>query len=131
MKWLAPLAQHGGLDKAITDRPTSTSAPLPGSGLAAECLRKAGYVVATGIGKTGAIGLLRNGEVPTVMLRADMAPPVGETTDVAYASKVTVVGHAGKSVPVMQACRHDMHDTWGTAVGHGTGTRSNASDRWP
>ena len=41
------------------------------AGLAAERLRVAGYEVTTAIGKTGLVGLLRNGEGPTVMLRAD------------------------------------------------------------
>jgi hippurate hydrolase len=41
------------------------------AGLAAERLRAAGFEVTTGIGKTGVVGLLRNGEGPTVMLRAD------------------------------------------------------------
>jgi hypothetical protein len=40
--------------------------------LAADHLRAAGYEVATGVGKTGVVGLLRNGDGPTVMLRADM-----------------------------------------------------------
>ena len=40
-------------------------------GLAADRLRAAGYEVTTAIGKTGVVGLLRNGEGPTVMLRAD------------------------------------------------------------
>ncbi|WP_235840235.1 hypothetical protein [Citrifermentans pelophilum] len=43
-----------------------------------------------GVGKTGVVGLLRNGDGPTVMLRADMdALPVEEATDLPYASKVT------------------------------------------
>lgn len=42
------------------------------AGLVADRLRAAGYEVATGIGKTGVVGLLRNGNGPTVMLRADM-----------------------------------------------------------
>ena len=42
------------------------------AGIAADKLRKAGYAVTTGVGKTGVVGLLRNGEGPTVMLRADM-----------------------------------------------------------
>ena len=42
------------------------------AGLAADRLRTAGYEVTTGIGKTGVVGLLRNGDGPTVMLRADM-----------------------------------------------------------
>ena len=35
-------------------------------------LRAAGFDVTTGVGKTGVVGVLRNGEGPTVMLRADM-----------------------------------------------------------
>lgn len=81
--------------------------------LAATRLRAAGYEVTTGIGKTGVVGLLRNGDGPTVMLRADMdALPVEEATGVSYASKVKAVDHEGKTVPVMHACGHDMHVTW-------------------
>src|SRR5690349_12613340 len=59
------------------------------SSLAADRLRAAGYEVTTEIGKTGVVGLLRNGEGPTVMLRADMdALPVEEATGVPYASKI-------------------------------------------
>ncbi|TBR36291.1 MULTISPECIES: M20 family metallopeptidase [Dyella] len=80
---------------------------------AADHLRAAGYEVTTGIGTTGVVGLLRNGDGPTVMLRADMdALPVEEATGVAYASKVTAVDREGKTVPVMHACGHDMHVTW-------------------
>jgi hippurate hydrolase len=81
--------------------------------LAAEHLRTAGYEVATQIGKTGVVGLLRNGEGPTVMLRADMdALPVEEATGVPYASTATSVDAEGMTVPVMHACGHDMHVTW-------------------
>ena len=56
------------------------------SSLAADRLRAAGCEVTTGIGKTGVVGLLRNGQGPTVMLRADMdALPVEEATDLPYA----------------------------------------------
>jgi hippurate hydrolase len=83
------------------------------AGLAAERLRAAGYDVTTGVGKTGVVGLLRNGDGPTVMLRADMdALPVEEATGVPYASKVTATDDQGKTVPVMHACGHDMHVTW-------------------
>ncbi|HXD36552.1 MAG TPA: M20 family metallopeptidase [Rhodanobacter sp.] len=83
------------------------------AGLAAEHLRAAGYEVSTGIGKTGVVGLLRNGDGPVVMLRADMdALPVQEATGAPYASKVTAVDHEGNTVPVMHACGHDMHVAW-------------------
>ena len=81
--------------------------------LAAEWLRKAGYEVTTGVGKTGVVGLLRNREGPTIMLRADMdALPIQEATGLPYASKVTATDAEGKVVPVGHMCGHDMHVTW-------------------
>ena len=69
-------------------------------------LREEGYEVHEGIGGTGVVGLLRNGDGPTVLLRADMdALPVREETGLAYASTV-VSEDAG---PVMHACGHDVH----------------------
>ena len=83
------------------------------SRLAAEHLRAADYEVTTGIGKTGVVGLLRNGDGPTIMLRADMdGLPVKEATGLSYASNVTATGRDGTTVPVMHACGHDMHVTW-------------------
>lgn len=83
------------------------------AGIAADHLRAAGYEVTTGVGKTGVVGLLRNGDGPVVMLRADMdALPVQEATGLPYASKVTETDSTGKTVPVMHACGHDMHVTW-------------------
>ena len=76
-------------------------------------LRDAGYDVTDGIGQTGVVGLLRNGEGPTVMLRADMdALPVREQTGLPYASTQTAKDGSGKTVPVMHACGHDMHVAW-------------------
>ena len=61
--------------------------------LAADRLRAAGFEVTTGVGKTGVVGLLRNGDGPTVMLRADMdALPVEEATGLPYASKIDSEG---------------------------------------
>jgi hippurate hydrolase len=81
--------------------------------IAAARLRQAGFEVTTGVGHTGVVGLLRNGDGPTVMLRADMdALPVAEATGLPYASKVTAQDKEGHTVPVMHACGHDMHVTW-------------------
>lgn len=83
------------------------------AGIAADRLRAAGYEVTTGVGKTGVVGLLRDGDGPTIMLRADMdALPVKEATGLPYASSVTATDSDGKTVPVMHACGHDMHVTW-------------------
>jgi amidohydrolase len=81
--------------------------------LAADHLRKAGFELTTGLGKTGVVGLLRNGEGPTVMLRADMdALPVEEATGLPYASKATATDAEGQTVPVGHMCGHDMHVAW-------------------
>jgi amidohydrolase len=81
--------------------------------LAADRLRAAGYDVTTGIGKTGVVGLLRNGNGPTVMLRADMdALPVKEATGLPYASTLRAIDGEGRTVPVAHACGHDMHVAW-------------------
>lgn len=83
------------------------------AGLAAQRLRTAGYEVTAGVGKTGVVGVLRNGDGPTVMLRADMdALPVKEATGVPYASALNATDRDGNTVPVMHACGHDMHVTW-------------------
>jgi amidohydrolase len=80
---------------------------------AAEQLKSAGYEVTEGVGSTGVVGVLRNGEGPTVMLRADMdALPVKEATGLPYASTETAADAEGNEVPVMHACGHDMHVTW-------------------
>ena len=98
------------------------------AGIAADRLRKAGYEVTTGVGKTGVVGLLRNGEGPTVMLRADMdALPIAENTGLAYASKVTAKDAEGNTVPVGHMCGHDMHVAW--LVGAAT-LLSQARDAW-
>lgn len=96
--------------------------------LAAGRLRAAGYEVTTGIGKTGVVGLLRNGDGPVVMLRADMdALPVKEATGLPYASTVTATDGEGKTVPVAHACGHDMHVT--SLVGAST-LFAQARDAW-
>lgn len=78
----------------------------------AACLRESGSVVHEHVGGTGVVGILRNGEGPTVLLRADMdALPVRERTDLPYASKATATDGDGVEVPVMHACGHDVHVT--------------------
>src|SRR5947209_17213937 len=64
--------------------------------IAAHRLRAAGYEVTTGVGKTGVVGLLRNGDGPKIMLRADMdALPVKEATGLPYASSATATDREG------------------------------------
>jgi hippurate hydrolase len=71
-------------------------------------LRDAGCEVHEGVGGTGVVGIVRNGDGPTVLLRADMdALPVLEETGLPYASTVTT----GGGTPAMHACGHDVHVT--------------------
>lgn len=66
--------------------------------------------VVTGIGGPGVGVVVRNGEGPTVLLRADMdGLPVAEDTGLDYASTVWTQNRQGESVPVMHACGHDTH----------------------
>ncbi|MDI9915294.1 amidohydrolase [Rhodococcus sp. IEGM 1379] len=82
------------------------------AGIAADHLRAAGFDVLSGVGRTGVVGVLRNGHGPTVLLRADMdALPVKEETGLDYASTATGIGPDGAEVPVMHACGHDVHVT--------------------
>ena len=82
------------------------------AGIAAAHLRDLGLEVTEGVGITGVVGVLKNGEGPVVWLRADMdALPVVEETGLAYASTATGVDPDGNTVGVMHACGHDMHVT--------------------
>src|SRR6202011_4734966 len=107
------LPELEALYKDVHSHPELSMQETRTSALAADRLRAAGFEVTAGVGKTGVVGLLRNGDGPTVMLRADMdALPVEEATGLPYASKVKATDREGKTVPVMHACGHDMHVTW-------------------
>lgn len=81
--------------------------------IAVERLTTAGHEVSEGIAGTGVVGLLRNGDGPTVMLGADMAAlPVKEATGLPYASTATATDADGNETRGMHACGHDMHVTW-------------------
>ncbi len=63
-------------------------------------------------GKMGVVGILKNGDGPTLMLRCDLdALPVSEQTLLPYASTKSVPIEGGLSTPVMHACGHDIHMT--------------------
>lgn len=83
------------------------------AGIIAKELEALGFEVKTGIGKTGVVGILKNGDGPTVMYRADMdANAVEEATGLPYASKVRVKRADGVEVPVGHMCGHDAHVVW-------------------
>jgi hippurate hydrolase len=94
----------------------------------AEMLRKQGFVVTEQLGGNGVVGVLENGQGPTVMVRADMdALPVVEETGLPYASTVTTKDDDGNEVGVMHACGHDLAMTTWTATAE---LMAHHKDQW-
>jgi hippurate hydrolase len=91
-------------------------------------LRGLGCTVTTGVGGTGVVGILKNGDGPVVMLRTELdALPVEEKTGLPYASTVRTKDDNGADVGVMHACGHDIHmASWMGTARIMAGTRS----RW-
>jgi amidohydrolase len=78
--------------------------------LMAKELTTLGMDVNEKVGKTGVVGVLKNGDGPTILIRTDMdALPIIEQTGLPYASKVTTRDRTGREVGVMHACGHDVH----------------------
>jgi hippurate hydrolase len=81
--------------------------------IAADHLTRYHYEVSVGIGVTGVVGVMKNGDGPVVMLRADMdALPVVETTGLPYASTKKAKDEEGVEVGVSHVCGHDLHVAW-------------------
>ena len=99
--------------KDIHRNPELSMQEVRTAGIVAQKLREAGYEVTEQVGRTGVVGLLRNGDGPTVMLRADMdALPMAEETGVPYASTAQATNQKGETVPVAHSCGHDIHTSW-------------------
>ena len=104
--YLAPLFVHFHQNPELSFLETNTAARM-----AAE-LRAVGMEVTEGVGGTGVVGMMRNGDGPLILLRADMdGLPVPEKSGLDYASTATQIGQDGEEYPVMHACGHDVHIT--------------------
>lgn len=78
----------------------------------AEAARKAGFTVTEKVGRTGVVAVLKNGQGPTVLIRADMdGLPVTEQTGLPFASTRRGTSTAGVESGIMHACGHDTHMT--------------------
>ena len=122
------LSELEGIYKDIHANPELAMQEQRTAGIAAEWLRKQGYEVTEGVGGTGVVGVLRNGEGATVLLRADMdALPMQENTGLPYASKKVVTDPDGQNMPVAHSCGHDMHVAWLMGV---TQVLAQNKDRW-
>ena len=103
---LEDLFTHFHLNPELSFRETKTAERL-GSELSA-----LGYDVTQGVGRTGVVAVMKNGEGPTVLLRADMdGLPILEDSGLSYASKARQVDIDDIEKPVMHACGHDVHIT--------------------
>jgi hippurate hydrolase len=107
-----------GIYKDLHSHPELSGYEERTAALVAKELRAAGCQVTDHLGKYensklkgyGVVGVMKNGEGPTVLVRTDMdALPVEEDTDLPYASKVVAKNDEGKDVHVMHACGHDVH----------------------
>ena len=80
--------------------------------MAAE-LREAGFEVTEGVGGTGLVAMLENGDGPVVMMRADMdGLPIEEKSGLPNASRAQQESPiTGDTVYTMHACGHDVHIT--------------------
>ncbi|MEL6486194.1 MAG: amidohydrolase [Pseudomonadota bacterium] len=104
--YLEPLFVHFHRNPELSFLENKTAARM------AKELRDAGLEVTEGVGGTGVVGMLNNGDGPLILLRADMdGLPVQEKSGLDYASTATQVGQDGKEYPVMHACGHDVHIT--------------------
>ncbi len=104
--YLEPLFMHFHQNPELSFVETKTAARM------ADELRQLGFEVTTGVGGTGLVAMMKNGDGPQVLVRADMdGLPVKENSGLPYASKARQININGVEMPVMHACGHDMHMT--------------------
>jgi len=121
--YLNPLFKHFHANPELSTVENQTAARM------AKELSAAGFEVTTGVGGTGVVAIMKNGDGPLVSMRADMdGLPVEEKSGLEYASKATQIDPiTGNEVFVMHACGHDVHIT--SLVG--TARRMQATkDQW-
>jgi hippurate hydrolase len=112
-KKAALLPELEAVYKDLHEHPELSMHEVRTAKIAADWIERHGYEVSRGVGKTGVVGVLRNGSGPTVMLRADMdALPMAEATGLPYASTERARDDEGATVSVFHGCGHDLHVTW-------------------
>jgi len=109
----ALLDELGSIYKDLHRHPELSMQEYRTAKIAADHVEALGYQVTREVGVTGVVAVLRNGDGPTVMLRADMdGLPMREDTGLPYASTVTAKDEHGAMVSVAHSCGHDMHVAW-------------------
>lgn len=109
----ADAARLTAIFKDLHQHPEISFTEVRTAGIVAREMKALGYEVTTGIGKTGVVGVLKNGPGPTLWFRADMdANSVREATGLPYAATAKQKLADGSEVDAMHACGHDAHVTW-------------------
>jgi hippurate hydrolase len=105
--YLWPLFDHFHRNPELSTIENDTAARM------AEELRAAGFEVTEGVGGTGVVAIMQNGDGPLVMMRADMdGLPVEEKSGLENASRKQQIDPiTGTEVYTMHACGHDVHIT--------------------
>ncbi|MBL0708748.1 MAG: amidohydrolase [Sulfurimonas sp.] len=99
--------------KDIHSHPETGFTEVRTAKIVADQLKSLGFKVKTGIGKTGVVAILKNGNGPVLMYRADMdALATQETTGLPYANNKKIINRDGLEVPAAHLCGHDAHVTW-------------------
>ncbi|SHL40628.1 hippurate hydrolase [Pseudonocardia thermophila] len=105
-------AALAGLYRDLHAHPELSFAETRTAGIVAARMRAVGLEVTEGVGRTGVVGVLRNGDGPTALLRADMdGLPMREDTGLPYASTARGIDRDGADVPAAHSCGHDVHVT--------------------
>ena len=106
----AVYAQAESLYKDLHRQPELSGHEEKTAATLAAGLRTLGYEVTLGVGRTGIVGVLKNGAGPVVLLRTELdALPVEEKTGLEYASTARTTDDNGVDVGLMHACGHDLH----------------------
>jgi hippurate hydrolase len=119
---LAPLWDHFHRNPELSLMEKKTAKRL------AKELRAVDFEVTENVGGTGIVALMKNGDGPMVMVRADMdGLPVVEQSGLTNASQIKMKDWNGETVGVMHACGHDVHIT--SLVGTARYMAAN-KDKW-
>ena len=106
----------------LSEQESATAAKL------ARRLKAMRFDVTEKVGGTGVVAVMKNGEGPVLLIRADMdGLPVTEQTGLPFASKVRTKTVDGIETGVMHACGHDTHMT---AFIETAQLLSSRKDRW-
>jgi hippurate hydrolase len=109
----ADAARLTAIFKDIHQHPEIAFTETRTAAIVAKELKALGFDVTTGVGKTGVVGVFKNGPGPTLWFRADMdSNSVLEATGLPWAATQPQRFADGSEIPVMHACGHDAHTTW-------------------